>query len=198
MFKLLQTKGIVLASSSPRRKAMLERYNLKFRIQTGNVEEKAKHLEQPEVFVVRTAKEKAESVFPSCQSEEIVISADTIVVFKNKILGKPRSPADSFSMLNRLNGNTHQVITSYVIYDCESKAVIQRSTKTEVSFFEYPDKVLKKYAESDEPADKAGAYSIQGIGTFLVKSIVGSYNNVVGLPIEILLNDLIDQKYIII
>jgi len=194
--KFQQVKSIVLASTSPRRKAFLQRYDLEFRIVTGAIEENLQESERPEDFVSRTALEKAESVISLCTTEEIIIAADTIVVFENKVLGKPQSPDDSFLMLKRLNGNTHEVITSYVIYDCENKETVQRNTSTEVTFYKHPDIILKAYAESPEPVDKAGAYSIQGIGTFLVKSIVGSFNNVVGLPIEILLMDLRERQYL--
>ena len=193
-----QTRGIVLASSSPRRKAFLERYDLEFRILTGALDEKVNEGEQPIEYAARTAREKAECILDQCTKEEIVISADTIVIFENKILGKPRSSSDSFEMIKQLNGNTHEVITSYFVYNCENAGVIQRNTSTKVSFIRQPENLLKSYADSNEPLDKAGAYSIQGVGTFLVKSIIGSYNNVVGLPIELLLKDLIENRYLLI
>ena len=191
-----QTRSIVLASSSPRRKTFLERFYLEFKVITSPLEEKVKKGELPVEYASRTAREKAESVVSKCLGDEIIISADTIVVFKNKILGKPRSSSDSFAMLKQLNGKTHEVITSYFVYDCQNKEIIQRSISTQVSFIRHPDNLLKTYAESSEPRDKAGGYSIQGVGTFLVDSIVGSYNNVVGLPIEMLLKDLVKKGYL--
>lgn len=193
-----QTRSIVLASSSPRRKAFLDRYHLEFKVITSSLEEKIKEGELPVEYASRTAREKADSVVSKCSREEIIISADTIVVFRNKILGKPQSSSDSFAMLKHLNGNTHDVITSYVVYDCYSEEKLQRCISTQVNFLRHPDNLLKSYAESTEPRDKAGGYSIQGIGTFLIASISGSYNNVVGLPIEILLNDLVEKQYLLI
>ncbi|MCP4751673.1 MAG: septum formation protein Maf [Proteobacteria bacterium] len=191
-----QNREIVLASGSPRRKRYLELFGFQFRIVTGSVDESAGADELPLNFARRMAKEKAEAVMEQCSREEIIIAADTIVVFGNRILGKPKSPEDVYPMLEKLNGKTHQVITSYVVLDGLNRDVIRNEAVSKVSFNRLSKNLLKAYAGTKEPLDKAGAYSIQGIGTFLVRSIEGSYNNVVGLPIEMLLQDLLERNYI--
>jgi len=192
----IQKRNIVLASGSPRRKAYLDRYSLKFRILTGSVDEISQLGEDPVSFANRMASEKADAILNECHADEIVIAADTIVVFDGKILGKPNSQVDIYPMLSVLNGNKHEVITSYVIHDCQNNSRIQNKAITEVTFHNLPANILKIYASSNEPQDKAGSYSIQGVGTFLVSSINGSYNNVVGLPIELLIRDMIELGYL--
>jgi septum formation protein len=187
-----QHKKIVLASGSPRRRAYLEKYQLKFQIITGEVDETVIDGESPEDYSQRMAQEKAQAVFESCDQNTVIIAADTIVVLEGKILGKPVTRQEVLPMLQCLNGNLHQVITSYQLIDCQENKRINRSVSTGVRFNILPEWLLKAYAESDEPLDKAGAYSIQGLGTILVHSISGSYNNVVGLPIEILMQDLLN------
>ena len=189
--KFNQHKKIVLASGSPRRKAYLERYSLQFDIIKAEINESALAGEIPLVFSQRMADEKADWVMKKCGSDCVVIAADTIVVYRGEILGKPSSKKDVFPMLSQLNGKSHEVITSYVVLEYQNSGKIQQSVRTEVEFNLIPDQLLQAYATSSEPLDKAGAYSIQGLGTFLVRSISGSYNNVVGLPIEVLLQDLV-------
>ncbi len=192
----VQKKEIVLASKSPRRKGYLERYGLRFRILTGEVDETPRTDEQPVDFVGRMAGEKAGVVVGRCSEDEIVIAADTIVVFEGEILGKPGSSKAVFPMLNRLNGNTHEVVTSYVIRNCANQKTIQKTAVSQVRFNRLSEGTIRAYASTSEPLDKAGAYSIQGVGTLLVRSIEGSYNNVVGLPIEMLLQNLLEHKFI--
>ncbi len=191
-----QNRKIVLASSSPRRKEFLERYGLKFKILTNNTDETVRKGELPLEFAQRMASDKARAVVKQCKEEEIVIAADTIVVFNGHILGKPGSGKNALKMLQKLNGQTHEVISSYMIYDCKSKEKIQKSAFSKVIFYQLPEDVLKAYAETKEPLDKAGGYSIQGMGTFLVRYIDGSYNNVVGLPVEMLIQDMLSNQFI--
>ncbi len=193
---LVQYKHIVLASGSPRRKDYLEKYNLNFEIIIGNIDESVIPGEEPESFARRMALEKANAVIPECTADAVVIAADTIVVFQGEILGKPASQGDVLPMLKKLNGNTHEVITSYQVVDKSTNEEINRSVSTEVRFNQLSDELLSAYSQSREPLDKAGAYSIQGLGTILVESIKGSYNNVVGLPIEVLLRDLVAMQVI--
>ncbi len=190
--KIKQNRKIILASGSPRRKEYLERYKLEFEIITGNIDEIINPGETPLAFSQRMAEEKAREVEPVCDRECVVIAADTIVVFQNRILGKPGSNEKALPMLQQLNGNQHEVITSYFVLDCHDGKQVQKSVNTNVEFNRLPDEIIRNYADSTEPLDKAGAYSIQGIGTILVKSIDGSYNNVVGLPVEELFKDLME------
>jgi septum formation protein len=193
-----QNRKLILASGSPRRKQYLERYNLKFSILTKNIDETPHKNEEPIAYTRRLAKEKGLVVAESLQDNEIVIAADTIVVIDDRILGKPENADSVLPMLNKLNGKSHLVITAYFVYDCKTRLEILQDVTTKVVFKNVSNDLLRVYAASKEPLDKAGAYSIQGIGTFLVESIEGSYNNVVGLPIESLLKDLLDNQFITI
>ncbi|NQU63287.1 MAG: septum formation protein Maf [SAR324 cluster bacterium] len=194
MFK--QNRKFILASGSPRRKQYFERYNLQFGILTSSIDESVQGGEDPVVYARRLAREKGLSVAGNLKNNEIVIAADTIVVIDNRILGKPKSQKDVLPMLLHLNGNSHLVITAYFIFDCQSQLEIVRDVTSKVIFNKVSKNLLVAYAALEEPLDKAGAYSIQGIGTFLVQSIEGSYNNIVGLPIESLIQDLLDHKFL--
>jgi septum formation protein len=112
-----------------------------------------------------------------------VIGADTIVLIDGLILGKPESKQHAVEMLNRLSGQTHQVITGYCITHKSTGKHIVDSVITNVTFKTLSAREIKWYTHTSEPFDKAGSYAIQGLGTFLVKSIFGSYTNVVGLPV---------------
>jgi len=192
----IQKKKIILASNSPRRKDYLSRYKLDFKVKTGHLIEEPWQNESPSDFAERMALEKNQAVHKIAKNDEIIISADTIVVFENKIIGKPLNFENKMEMLSKLNGQTHEVITAYVVFDVDNNEYLKNKSISKVSFNKVSNKFLNSYALSDESNDKAGSYSIQGVGTFLVKSIEGSYNNVVGLPIEILLNDLINHNFI--
>jgi len=189
--RLRQQRFIRLASTSPRRKAYLERFQLDFSVLNGRIDETAYADESPEEYVERMAREKAWAVRRHCEGDDVVLSADTIVVLDGEIMGKPESTAAVLPMLRRLNGRRHQVLTSYLVLDCRNDRQWQRRVTTQVTFMPSDERLLHAYAATSEPLDKAGAYSIQGIGTVLVQSIEGSYNNVVGLPIEQLIPDLI-------
>ena len=113
--------------------------------------------------------------------EDTVISADTIVVLDGKILGKPKDEEDAFRMLSSLSGRTHEVFTGVCVLHSGRRLIF--AERTEVSFFPLSEDEIRAYIATGEPADKAGAYGIQGKGCTLVKAISGDYNNVVGLPV---------------
>jgi septum formation protein len=189
--QFVQLRALHLASTSPRRRAYLERFGLNFSVQAGSVDETAMSGEGPEDFAARMADEKATAVVDRCDSKAVILAADTIVVLDEMILGKPASVDEALTMLRRLNGRTHQVITAYVLLDRSKSRRQLQSNTTWVTFHRLDDRWLRSYASTQEPMDKAGAYSIQGLGTLLVQSIKGSYNNVVGLPVELLIPDLV-------
>jgi len=148
-------------------------------------------MSDPDSYVRILAEAKAFDIseqHPDCW----VIGADTIVLIDNKILGKPGSNKEACSMLKQLSGKTHQVLTGYCICCKNKDTLFSETVKTDVHFKSLSDTEIEWYIQTGEPFDKAGAYAIQGIGTFLVKSINGSYTNVVGLPvcevIEFLIN----------
>ena len=121
--------------------------------------------------------------------------ADTIVVLDGRIMGKPRDKGDALEMLTALSGHTHQVITGYCIAIPGSPAIV-KAVSTDVLMRKSTEAELRGYIETGEPMDKAGAYAIQGIGTFLVSDIQGSYTNVVGLPIARIVDTLIEARII--
>ena len=139
-------------------------------------------MSDPDSYVSKLAKSKAFDI-SARHPDAWVIGADTIVLIDNTILGKPGSNAQARSMLKQLSGKTHQVLTGYCICCKNKNTVFSETAKTDVHFKSLSDAEIDWYIQTGEPFDKAGAYAIQGIGTFLVKRINGSYTNVVGLPV---------------
>jgi septum formation protein len=192
MKKPVNNSRLILASKSPRRRYLLEQAGLEFSVIPSNFEENSIPRSSPESYVKRLAEAKAKDISQR-YPDSWVIGADTIVFIDNTMLGKPGSRSEARKMLRRLSGKTHQVLTGYCIC-CEATGrFFSETIKTDVCFKELTGLQIDWYINSGEPFDKAGAYAIQGIGTFLVKRIHGSYTNVVGLPIcevlEFLLNE---------
>ena len=173
---------LILASKSPRRKYLLEQAGLTFSIIPSDFDERTVTISEPDAYVKKLAEAKASDISEQHPASWI-IGADTIVLIDNKILGKPRSNAEARSMLKQLSGKTHQVLTGYCICCKNENTVYSETAKTDVHFKSLSNAEIDWYIQSGEPFDKAGAYAIQGIGTFLVKRINGSYTNVVGLPV---------------
>jgi len=178
---------LILASKSPRRRYLLEQAGLCFSVIPSNFDEKSVSLPLsetygPETYVRVLAEKKAHDVSKS-YPETWVIGADTIVLMSNTILGKPGSKAEAKSMLKCLGGQVHRVLTGYCICCKAKNKSFSETISTEVLFKDLANEEIEWYINTKEPFDKAGAYAIQGLGTFLVKSINGSYTNVVGLPV---------------
>lgn len=170
---------IVLASASPRRRELLTLVTPDFWIVPAKGEETADPALPPAEYVCELAKNKAEEVavmFP----DETVIGADTVVVYGNEILGKPRDEEDAQRMLHLLSGNTHSVFTGVAIVS--NGRLTTFAEETRVTFFPLDEREIARYVASGEPFDKAGAYGIQDAGALLVKGIEGDYYNVMGLP----------------
>jgi septum formation protein len=177
----IKTK-IILASQSPRRRYLLARAGVKFSVIPSDFDETFIPVAEPADYVRSLAESKARDVgrrYPECY----VIGADTVVVVAGRILGKPQSEAEAREMLQRLSGRRHQVLTGWCICRLASETFFADTVSTEVLFKTLTRREIEWYIRTGEPFDKAGAYAIQGIGTFLVKSINGSYTNVVGLPV---------------
>jgi len=186
---------LILASKSPRRRYLLKQAGLSFTVIPSTFDESKVPLSSPEAYVKFLAEAKANQVSENYPARW-VIGADTIVMIDGYLLGKPDSRADARLMLKRLSGKTHQVFTGYCIC-CRSKDRIHSEViKTDVRFKNLSDTEIEWYIRTNEPFDKAGAYAIQGLGTFLVKSIKGSYTNVVGLPVCEVIEFLIDEGII--
>ena len=168
-----------LASSSPRRRQILENMGLECTAAGVDVDERQHHGESADIMVVRLAMEKACAVDPG--PDTVVLAADTAVVLDSAVFGKPADEADALRMLAALSGRHHQVMTGVAVRSDRSTASLL--SVTDVKFREIgPDEALD-YWQSGEPRDKAGAYAIQGSGGAFVKTITGSYTGVVGLPV---------------
>ncbi|OLS03321.1 Maf family protein [Tissierella creatinophila] len=189
---------IILASTSKRREEILKRYNFQFRIIKGDIVEIINKKDSPEELVMSLAFRKAYSAAKD-NPKSIVIGADTVVVYKDEILSKPKNSEDAFRMLSLLNGKTHEVITGISILNIESNEKIVDFEKTKVKFRDLDKNTIDTYIATKEPFDKAGSYGIQDIGALLVEGIEGCYLNVVGLPLvklDKLLNKFFDISII--
>lgn len=199
MPQFIQHNPLCLASSSPRRQMFLKKYGLKFECRSPKINETPEKNETARNFVKRMASEKASEVqrrFSNLPENVIILSGDTIVFFDDTILGKPENAQHARTMLKQLSGQTHQVFSGFSILDTVSGEEISDVICTEVRFQKLHDEILEWYINSGEAFGKAGAYSIQGLGTILVQSIRGSYNNVVGFPIECIITHLTANAWI--
>jgi len=185
-------KKLILASQSPRRRYLLEQAGLSFDVIPSTVDEAAVPVCAPEEYARRLADAKAADI-AARYPDSWVIGADTIVVIDNDILGKPDSEDSARQMLRQLSGQTHEVMTGFAIHCPVAKHRYATTITTAVTFKSLSDGEIEWYVQTKEPFDKAGAYAIQGIGTFLVRSIQGSYTNVVGLPVCEVIEYLIEQ-----
>ncbi len=185
------TTQLVLASASPRRRELLERVGIRFTVTPSSASEAILAGETPADHVRRLSEAKAREVAGRTgQPGRFFIGSDTVVVLDGRILGKPADDGDAAAMLRRLSGRRHQVWSGYAVYDRERNRCEAGAVCTEVFFRELADAEIAAYVATGEPADKAGAYAIQGIGAFMVRRIEGSYTNVVGLPLCELLETL--------
>jgi septum formation protein len=174
---------LILASASPRRSELLRQLGVVFQCDPAEIDESPQPDERPEDYVARMAREKAEAVsvrYPD--ADAAVLAADTTVVMAGEILGKPRDHFHGLSMLERLSGRTHSVFTA--IWLTGPSGSSGEVVATRVSFLPLTRRVCEAYLATEEPWDKAGAYGIQGLGGAFVRSIEGSYSNVVGLPLS--------------
>lgn len=197
---------IILASASPRRKELLERLGFTVKVIPSAVDEVRMEGEAAENFVKRMARTKClavvdrlnQTMYPAegdaarrypaaagSRSAESrwVIGADTVVVLGDRILGKPKDTAEAAEMLHRLGGHSHRVITGFCIHDLKKNKEGIQAVSTDVRFKRLTPSEIEKYIAVGESMDKAGAYAVQGVGAYLIDSIVGSYTNVVGLPL---------------
>ncbi len=181
MLQHLQKYDIILGSASPRRKELFATLNMPFSVITADVEEIVPKEIKSEQTAEYLAQLKAD-VFHLSENQ-LLITADTIVVFQDTIYGKPKDRDDAIQMLQTLNGNTHKVITGVCIKSKKKQKVFSSTTK--VKFRKLSLKEIEYYVDNHKPYDKAGAYGIQEwIGHIGVKKIVGSYFNVMGLPTD--------------
>lgn len=173
---------LILASASPRRAELLGQIGLDFRVVVSNFQEKNDLHLSPEEVVEIFAREKAREV-ASRLEEGLILGADTAVVLKGEILGKPNSREEAFRTLEKLAGQCHRVITGIFLLDKKSRKEGSALTVTKVWFRDISKGEIKAYIDTGEPLDKAGSYGIQGKGALFVEKIEGCYFNVVGLPL---------------
>lgn len=173
-------KQIILASKSPRKRAILEQVGLPFIIDASDCDEENIKFKTPREMVRKLSLEKAK-IIAKRHPNEIILAADTTVIFKNQIIGKPKSKKDAFRILKLLSGKTHEVITGFTIVGKQKIKTYHVTSR--VKFKKLSDKEINAYIATGEPMDKAGGYGIQEKGGLFVENIEGDYFNVVGLPI---------------
>ncbi|MCH8077667.1 MAG: septum formation protein Maf [SAR324 cluster bacterium] len=189
------TRPLCLASASPRRRELLERFGLEFVQIAPSADESALPGEPPAEHLLRVAGLKAEAARAG-HLEHLVLAGDTAVFLDGEMLGKPGEAEAARRMLSALSGRTHTVLTAYVILDARDGERCSGAVETRVTFRRLPPEWIQWYSRLDEPLDKAGAYGIQGIGGAMVERIDGSYTNVVGFPIENIIWDMIGKGWL--
>ena len=173
---------LVLASESPRRSELLEKVGLEFDVIPSRIEEDFIEGEPPEQHVLRLAEAKALNI-GNQHPNRWVIAADTIVFIDHTILGKPKDRGEAMEMLRRLNGREHWVLTGFSVRHLGKGVGDQEAVQTVVKVKTLTPLEMEWYTNTGEPFDKAGGYAVQGIGSFMIEWIRGSYTNVVGLPL---------------
>lgn len=191
---MLNSRKLILASSSPRRQELLRQEGIKFEISPPDIPEEQRPGEPPIDYALRLAREKAVKVaakFP----DAMILGADTIVVLDGEILGKPTGAQDAARMLKLLSGRTHQVTTAVSLIAPE-KGIDTRSLTTNVNFRALTPQEIEQYVAGGEPMDKAGAYAIQGGAAPWVTRLEGDYSNVMGLPLPLVKEMLRDSGFL--
>jgi len=173
---------IYLASSSPRRRDLLNQINLPHIVIATDVDESLPGEMPPAEQVMELSRRKARAAARQL-AVGVIIAADTVVVLNNEVLGKPENEADALAILERLQGATHEVYTGLTVLELPGERVLTDFERTTVKMREADRAELMRYVQSGEPLDKAGAYGIQGLASVFVEGIRGCYFNVVGLPI---------------
>jgi septum formation protein len=173
---------LILASKSPRRYELLKQVGLDFEVIPSGVVEDFFNTESPREHVIRLAEAKARDVARK-YVDRWVVAADTIVTINGSILGKPKCREEAVEMLRRLSGQEHTVLTGFSVCHSEKGESDREAVQTAVRMKPLASAEIEWYVHTGEPFDKAGGYAIQGIGSFMIESIQGSYTNVVGLPL---------------
>jgi septum formation protein len=175
-------KRIILASSSPRRRELLEKIGLRFKVDAGTFDESTCSGLDSHILAQKISLGKAQSVAGK-YPDAIVIGADTFVIVGNVIMGKPDNEYEAREMLGNLSGRSHSVISGFSVIDTGSNKAVSRSVETKVHIKPLTPEEIDAYVKTGEPLDKAGAYAIQGLGSVIVEGIEGDYYNVIGLPL---------------
>lgn len=176
-------KRIILASASPRRKELLEQLGLRFDVEPSYCQEEIDDQQEPLELAKSLSVRKAKAV-GNKNAGAIIIAADTFVVLGERIIGKPNSLAEAKEILTELNGRSHSVITGFTILDTSNGKIVSQSVETKVYIKELSLEEIDAYVETQESMGKAGAYAIQGLGAAIIDRIEGDYFNVMGLPVD--------------
>lgn len=179
----MENLKIILASSSPRRKELLKKIGLSFKIKKSSVNEHFKVKLKPHLFAEYWAEKKAEDISKN-NKNSLIIGADTIVTLNGLILGKPANKQESVKMLKMLSGNMHDVITGVSIQYKKLDIIDTFHSRTKIFFNNFDEKSIKEYIKHEKPFDKSGSYGIQDSIAKHIKKIDGCYYNVVGLPLS--------------
>ncbi len=180
---MMTEEALVLASNSPRRKALLSTLGYSFSVAPADIDETPLAGEQPDGYVMRLARSKAQAVAPKAPAGRLILAADTTVAYQGEILGKPENAAEARRMLERLRDRWHQVYTGIAVYDPQKDRLETILAVTEVHMRPYAEDEVSTYIASGDPFDKAGGYAIQNEAFHPVDRIEGCYSNVVGLPL---------------
>lgn len=173
-------KKLILASASPRRSELLKQINVAHSIQVADIDETPLAHEKPADYVLRVAHEKSQAIYQQGHHNAVVLAADTSGVLGGEIMGKPENLEHALIMLSALSANTHKVYSAVSVRGALTQEVVCVS---EVTFRGLSEQEIINYWHTGEPADKAGAYAIQGLGSVFVQSIQGSFSGIMGLPL---------------
>ncbi len=176
---------LILASTSPRRAALLSLFGFSFKVHPADIDESQLAGESPPEYVLRLARQKAQKV--AGELDGLVLAADTTVADGEELLGKPENKADARRMLRQLRGRVHQVYTGIALIDTETGETYQDVCRTDVPMRSYSDAEIEAYIATGDPMDKAGAYAIQHPGFQPVEGLEGCFASVMGLPICLLI-----------
>ena len=171
----------MLASRSPRRSQLLAQIGVAHQVLAVDFDEARLPGEPPRAFVERLARDKALHSRSACPGRRPLLTADTIVVLDGEIFGKPRNESDALAMLRALSGRSHEVMTAVAV--CDGETVCSTVSVSRVRFRELREAECRAYWLTGEPADKAGAYAVQGLGAVFIERLEGSYSGVMGLPL---------------
>lgn len=193
MEKRFENKNVILASQSPRRHSLIKKIVSNFDVVAPEFDEKLDSDNYTDDVIKSLSLQKALSALNThkqsgagiCLSKGcLIISADTMVVFNNKIYGKPKDELDAQRMLSDLSGNTHFVVTAITVLDSDSQKYVSDVVKTYVTFQNLSEDLIKDYVKNKKPLDKAGAYGIQEMGSEFIKNVDGDLENVIGFPTQ--------------
>ena len=179
--RIPQSFRLILASGSPRRQDLLAKMGYEFEILVPDVDE---HVTGPAREVVDILSRRKADAAAKLLTDGVIIASDTLVSLNGEALGKPSDEADAFRMLEELSGNTHEVFTGVTLVDAASGRRLTRVVCTQVRFRPLSDEEIRAYIRTGEPMDKAGAYAIQGGARGFVEEFIGSYENVIGFPVD--------------